>query len=408
MNETPRCSVMSAGNGIANVPAASFLAFALAATIPLHGWPLSALDSLRFFWLANCVVLAWCAVALLRMPTRTGRGTIAAIGPPECVWAYVIVSLLSVATADDLVRAGTSAVKTALFFLGTYTLVTASCRQQGTAHRMAGILAVGVSVCVLYAWIQRFAGAEPVSFFESPLKFGSFLAMAVPAGAIYLARSRRTGAHVGAGVLLMAALFVCASSWAVLGILVGCFVGGVCHPVTRKRAAWAVPAAMVLVTGVAWAGYHPGLASDAHWIEEDGRGRDLKQRYIEWQAQVNLLSDRAAVGTGTGCLNDQRSFYYGRLPKNNTIAPFDQNGWLAAASETSLLGLASMCWIFGHFGYVALRRLSSPIAHAAFTALAGIAIAQVASSIFYNGILVLFVMCLALIAHAPSHEDTSP
>jgi len=403
VNAAPRCLESSAERRLDITAWAGLLALALAVTVPLHGWPMSDSASLRFFWLANCVVLVWCAVALVRLRTREGRDAFAAFGPPECIWACIVVGLLSVATADDLVRAGTSAAKTALLFAGTYSLTAAACRRAERSMHILWILTVGASACVAHAWIQRATGPVPVSFFESPLKFGSFLAMVVPASFVYLSRSQRLLPAFGAGVLLLAAMLVCASFWAVLGMLVGCLGGGLCHPHTRRRAALGVPVVALIVVAAVWAGRHPALAADAGWMEADGP--DLKQRYIEWQAQVNLLSDRAAVGTGAGCLNDYRSFYYGRLPKNNTIAPFDQNGWLAAAAETSLLGLASLCWIFGHFALRAMRRRGSPLVHAAGAALAGVAVAQIASSIFYNGILVLFVMFLALIEHGPAREE---
>jgi hypothetical protein len=154
---------------------------------------------------------------------------------------------------------------------------------------------------------------------------------------------------------------------------------------------------------------HPATASfrdDIRLAEQDYV--NLKQRYIEWQAQVNLLEERAIVGTGAGCLNEYRSIYYRRLPKLNTLQAFDQNGWLTTAAESGILGLVFFCWLVLHYGSTALSQIrSTPLikygmarrfATVNLVGLLAGCTANLFSSIHYNGVLIVFVLVLTLTA----------
>jgi O-antigen ligase len=139
---------------------------------------------------------------------------------------------------------------------------------------------------------------------------------------------------------------------------------------------------------------------------------NLRQRYIEWQAEINLLQERTVTGTGAGCINDYRSNFYYRLPKLNTLKAFDQNGWLAVGAETGIVGLVCFCWIVLYYGKAALNRVTDCRYESSHTdrrfavaGLAGIAAASVAnlfSSVHHNGILIAFVLVLGLISGANS------
>ena len=135
---------------------------------------------------------------------------------------------------------------------------------------------------------------------------------------------------------------------------------------------------------------------------------NLRQRYIEWQAEINLLEKRGITGTGAGCVNDYRSNFYYRLPKLNTLKVFDQNGFLAIGAETGLLGLAAFIWILIHYGRMSLRDFlhlqagENPQACAMTTANTAAFVsaltANLFSSVHYNGILIVFVLLLSLIS----------
>ena len=148
------------------------------------------------------------------------------------------------------------------------------------------------------------------------------------------------------------------------------------------------------------------LRADMRLIEEDGK--NLRQRYIEWQAEINLLQERGVTGTGAGCVNDYRSFFYYRLPKLNTLKAFDQNGWLATTAETGFLGLAAFCYIIVYYGRMAIRLLVNVrytrkqtgyrLAVCNIVGLIAACVANIFSSINYNGIMIVFVLVLALIS----------
>ena len=134
---------------------------------------------------------------------------------------------------------------------------------------------------------------------------------------------------------------------------------------------------------------------------------NLRQRYIEWQAEINLLENRGITGTGAGCVNDYRSNFYYRLPKLNTLKAFDQNGFLAVAAETGLLGLTCFIWILIHYGKMSLKDClslradkNSKLSAMATANIAGFVsgiFANLFSSVHYNGNLIVFVLLLSLI-----------
>jgi O-antigen ligase len=303
--------------------------------------------------------------------------------------------MLSVAAAQNPARAGAAALKTALSLLGTYTLVRAMARAHHGARPLLWTLVFGVTGVLIHAAVQMVQGHLPIALFDSPLKLGSFLAMTVTLIASYLTAQGRVWLSIWAALLAAGGLLLSGSLWAWAGIVVGLAAGAAAD---AKAQIWLAGAMIAAATVMGWltsCGKHHQLIEDTQW-REDG-GQDLRQRYIEWQALINLLKDHSAVGTGVGCLNDRRSEYYLRLPKNNTIAAFDQNGYLAAAAEAGMPGLAVMCWILAEYLQKGWRRRREPVARAAWVGLVAVAIAQVGSSLTFSGILVVFAILLALI-----------
>ena len=137
-------------------------------------------------------------------------------------------------------------------------------------------------------------------------------------------------------------------------------------------------------------------------------GINLRQRYIEWQAQINLLENRTITGTAAGCINDYRSKFYYRLPKLNTLKVFDQNGWLAVGGETGIVGLVCLCWVVIHYGKLAFKQLiksgkrdlsaANRFTKANLAGFISACIANTFSSVQYNAILIVFVLVIALIS----------
>jgi O-antigen ligase len=166
-----------------------------------------------------------------------------------------------------------------------------------------------------------------------------------------------------------------------------------------------IAAAVVLVIRTNW----PVVSWPDDIVLTEKDGKNLRQRYVEWQAELNLLEQRAVVGTGAGCLNEYRSEFYYRLPKLNTLQAFDQNGWLATAAETGILGLVCFSWIllsycqqvYHHLKEAESDALSADLAPTCAASLAGLAgacVTNIFSSVMYNGVLIVFVLLLVLAA----------
>jgi O-antigen ligase len=74
--------------------------------------------------------------------------------------------------------------------------------------------------------------------------------------------------------------------------------------------------------------------------------RNIKSRYLEMQASLNLLAENTALGMGLGNYQNNIGKYYNGFPKVNTAQPNEDNGYLVIASTSGILGLAAFLWIF--------------------------------------------------------------
>jgi len=378
------------------------LALSLLVGLTLHSWPVG--DSLQMLWPATVILMIWVAGAAIWAGTASGRAALATALPPVCVWAYIATCMLSIAAADNPARASVAAGKVVLSMLGTYTLLAVALTSPCSRRWIMTTLVASSATVLAYALWQSAVDEPVVAFLDSPLKLGTFLAMTVTAASAFLLRLKHFLARPTATVLVAGALAACPSFWACLGIVVGVIAGAFFTANARR---WVVVTAVVCAACVVTAtktGRLPPWLVDLRLMETDGV--DVRQRYIEWQAQLNLLSDRAGAGTGIGCLNDHRSTYYLRLPKRNTIAEFDQNGWLATAAETGLVGLLTLSWVFYHYWSRAYQLRRDFAALAALTGLIGAAIANIGSALQYAGILPVFALLLALVDSAMAAGDT--
>jgi hypothetical protein len=71
----------------------------------------------------------------------------------------------------------------------------------------------------------------------------------------------------------------------------------------------------------------------------------LKNRYMEMQAALNMISDNTLIGVGLGNFQTNIGTYYRELPKVNTAEPNQHNGYLIMGSTAGILGLAALLWI---------------------------------------------------------------
>jgi hypothetical protein len=308
-------------------------------------------------------------------------------------------------------------MKLALMLIAGYMLLSFALSTEKRLKIMYTLTAAAAAITIVCCLATRFgAGSESFGFQRSAYKYGTYIGVLVPLCAVYLLTESRNWVKLLGGMLVAAAII---SAGALAAIVVGMAVSAVLLPRLSVRLSIA-GSVLCGLSAVILLGSHPATATlkdDIRLTERDGL--NLRQRYIEWQAQTNLLRERTVTGTGAGCINTYRSSFYYRLPKLNTLKAFEQNGYLATAAETGILGLVCFGWIVFHYGKRTLSHLvgtrrKSDMTHHRFAAanlagLAGALVANLFSSVHYNGILIVFVLVLALIASTqqlcgePSH-----
>jgi hypothetical protein len=77
--------------------------------------------------------------------------------------------------------------------------------------------------------------------------------------------------------------------------------------------------------------------------------KHIKQRYMEWQAALNMFVKQPLIGFGAGNYQNYIGNHYGILPKVNTMEPNSDNLYLVIASTTGLFGLSALIWILSYF-----------------------------------------------------------
>jgi O-antigen ligase len=87
--------------------------------------------------------------------------------------------------------------------------------------------------------------------------------------------------------------------------------------------------------------------------------RHIKNRYVEMQASLNLLSENTLWGVGLGNFQNQIGTFYRELPKVNTAEINQHNGYLIVASTMGILGLSALLWLFFLVWKQAKRRFKS-------------------------------------------------
>lgn len=87
--------------------------------------------------------------------------------------------------------------------------------------------------------------------------------------------------------------------------------------------------------------------------------RQIKNRYIEMQASLNLLSENTLLGVGLGNFQNQIGTFYKDLPKVNTAEINQNSGYLIVASTMGILGLSALLWLFFLAWKHARRRFKS-------------------------------------------------
>jgi O-antigen ligase len=375
----------------------------------LHFWPFDSSKAWQMLCLPNSAVLMWILILTVYFFLKRGQGTDTSLLPHLSVFAYLAVNVLSVAFAANSVRAISFAGKLTLMFIGGYVLFSSAIFSTKSLRIIYGLATTATLISVAYCLLARFGfGSNNFGFFDNLYKYGTYTGILAPLCTSYLFMSSRFSKQLLAAILLIGTLISSGS----LGAVIAITVGMTAFAVVIKRWLFRICVVGCLLCGVSLIillDTNPAivpLGDDIKLAEEDGI--NLKQRYIEWQAELNLLEERTITGTAAGCINDYRSNFYYRLPKLNTLKAFDQNGWLAVGAETGILGLVCFCWIIVYYSKLAYSQVTTAnriesatvnrVAVANFIGLIAACAANLISSVHYNGILIVFVLILVLIS----------
>jgi hypothetical protein len=372
----------------------------------LHFWPFEHSRIWQMVLLPNLAAALWVVLAVGYMLWQRRPEVMTDSMPHVSVLAFLVICLLSSAFARDPGRAFVYSAKSCLAFVGGYILVHSATTNWESMRVLYGTATVALAIAVSSCLMTRYVfGLDRFGFHGSEYKYGTYVGVLAPLCSGYLLEYGG-GRRMAGALVLLAASVSCATMGAAAGITAGTAVFLL---VARSRSAKTLAVTVLTVGGVLALVLPPpgSRVLRADLTVREGNGLNVRQRYAEWQAELNLLAERTALGTGAGSINDYRSKYYYRLPKLNTLAAFDQNGWLACGAETGILGLACFGWVICVHVRKALCSLRGAATlsdgrHAVVTAnLAGLAAACLAnlfSSVHYNGILIVFVLVLALIS----------
>ena len=392
---------------------ALILSVATILTSLLHFWPLGNHSLWRLLLPANTLSALWILIIVLGALFLGRRELLFDSLPHVSVLAYLAINVMSISVADDPARAVSYTAKMVLIFVGSYSLFRTATLHQGQRTALYRTITAAAVISVVAGLVTGAnEDSDSFGFFESAFKYASYLSVVVPLAATYLLLSQRAWAQLGGGLLVAGTVATGASMGLLLAVSVA--MGALCCGrigwIARTIVATALVGGFLVAAGTE--ARRARLGEDFSWVEPDGL--NLRQRYLEWQAEINLLGERSIAGSGAGDINSQRSKYYHRLPKLNTLLAFDQNGWLTSAAENGLLGLICFCWIVLHHGSVALRKIKMSADPAAarchWAHLAGLLSACVAhlfSSLYYNGVLIAFVLLLAMIGTEPTSQERS-
>ena len=308
-------------------------------TSALHFWPFEDSKIWQMLNIPNLCCGIGLALAAALSISKKGRSSVLTFMPHISILAYLTINVLSVSIADNLSRPLNYTIKLGLVFIGGLFLFQKALSKPKILNLFYILTAAAVSLGILACIYTRLAcDPKQFGFHGNVFKYGTYIGILVPLAGIYLLCGSKLQSL--SGILITAAgVFSAGSAGACLAI----FAGLITTLVLSKKSSTRVGVLICLLFSAAVLPlsnkvFSSAISSDFALKENDGI--NLRQRYIEWQAEINLLEKRGITGTGAGCVNDYRSHFYYRLPKLNTLKAFDQNGFLAVTAETGLLGLS--------------------------------------------------------------------
>lgn len=346
---------------------------------------------------ANSAIILGAGLIALSFVLDKDRRNLGLLLPPLSIWAYLLFHILSCAYADTLSRPAVYTLKVSLVMIGGYMLFVNAFQGPKRNFFVWSVIAA-CFICVASALYTQYVQKLPqCGFFASPYKYGTYAGITASFAIVYLSSVRSSRRYATALFLLFAMALTFRNIGGIVGLVFGLLAGLIASKEKTQRIVIGAGIFLFIVTAIS---LNHGLIEDFKLIENDNE--NLRQRYIEWQAELNMLEKYGATGSGAGSINDYRSNYYYRLPKLNTLRPFDQNGWLTVPAEIGIMGLLCFVWIVyehGQYLFWAGSHLSPELLRIN-TALSAAFVAGCAcnlfSSVHYNGVLIAFVMVLAM------------
>ena len=367
-----------------------------------HFWPGEESKIWQVFNFSNSAVFIW-AIILALMVFKDKKKVVSSM-PSICVWGYLVISMLSIAFTKDIGRSVGFNMKLTAIMVAGYSLICFSGKSMPAIKRIYYFTTAAVLVSVGTALVTKFWWpANGLGFHGNIFKYGTYVGpMAALCGAYWFG-GEGILKKLFAAVIVAGAVLSSATVGALASILAGMMVVTVVIKNTKARLGIIVFVGLAVVLLFLLPAKNDGLSIAKDFKLTEADGGNVRQRYIEWQAELNMLEKRAGAGTAAGAINDYRSEFYYRLVKLNTLKAFDLNGWLACGAEIGVVGLMCLGWMFYSYGKKSWRAIVhgsdevKRLAGANLAALITAAVANVFGCLMYNGIIIVFVLILAMI-----------
>jgi hypothetical protein len=204
---------------------------------------------------------------------------------------------------------------------------------------ISGAMITAIAVYEIYALGAPYASAA----FASRSNLGLFFSVLIPIG-FELAAQR--GLRGALPKILVACAFstVLSSCW--IGIAVAVLWVSL-HEIRRYAPTLILIVLVQIGTNIV-SGLSPiaALKDDLALYEIVDGNREVRQRYIEAQAALNLMGDNFLLGVGPANYQLNIGSFYHFYPKSNTIERDTQSGYLVLGTTTGFLGLLMLCAIY--------------------------------------------------------------
>ncbi|MBN2410000.1 MAG: O-antigen ligase family protein, partial [Candidatus Aminicenantes bacterium] len=257
--------------------------------------------------------------------------------------------------------------------LAFFIVLMKSLRSSRSALRILFALSLSTLITVLFAFVQKTAGPglgntapwidlnQINSTFKDPNSLGTFLSAAIPLfiGLAFYLQGRRRIFFILLSGLCFIALPASGSRSAFLAVLVSIaalLAMAAFHPAVRskRKTVWLASGFLILaLTAAAMVFLFPqsSLSQRLRWsVRSFSRGEPanayLTQKAFFWTIAGHMVRDYPLTGVGMGSYIVQQPDYFKQMARQWTYTDSAENYLFQAASETGILGLLLVLWIF--------------------------------------------------------------